>query len=90
MKMYNPSHEEMQTSLVFVHTGNQAAISIYISDQVCAKRKHSKVKYYHVRDYIKKGDIRIQYVPSKLQRADVLTKPLDTEAMAAHVHCLLN
>ena len=40
------------------------------------KSKHIKIKYQYIRDMVEKGAVKLQYVATDEQVADVLTKPL--------------
>ena len=40
------------------------------------KSKHIEVRYHFIRDMVQKGAIKLKYVPTEEQVADVLTKPL--------------
>ena len=40
------------------------------------KSKRTKILYFYIRDMVKKGAIKLQYVSTDEQVADVLTKPL--------------
>ena len=40
------------------------------------KSKHIEVRYHFIRDMAQKGAIKLKYVPTEEQVADVLTKPL--------------
>ena len=40
------------------------------------KSKHIEIKYHYIRDMVQKGLVKLQYVSSEEQIADVLTKPL--------------
>ncbi|CAK1590667.1 unnamed protein product [Parnassius mnemosyne] len=58
---------------------NQSAINL-INNSVYHKRtKHINVKYYFIREKVELGMIKINYVPSKDQLADILTKALPTQ-----------
>ncbi|CAK1579062.1 unnamed protein product [Parnassius mnemosyne] len=58
---------------------NQSAIKL-INNPVYHKRtKHIDVKYYFIREKVELGMIKINYVPSKDQLADILTKALSTQ-----------
>ena len=37
---------------------------------------HIEIIYHFIRDMVRKGDVKIKYVPIEEQVADVLTKPL--------------
>jgi hypothetical protein len=44
---------------------------------VCHDRsKHIEIKYHYVRDMVQKGAVKLQYISTDEQVADVLTKPL--------------
>ena len=45
------------------------------------KLKHIEIKYHFIRDMVHKGAVKLKYVPTEEQVADVLTKPL------AHTVC---
>ncbi|CAK1579746.1 unnamed protein product [Parnassius mnemosyne] len=58
---------------------NQSAIKL-INNPIYHKRtKHIDVKYYFIREKVELGMIKINYVPSKDQLADILTKALPTQ-----------
>ena len=40
------------------------------------KSKHIEIKYQYIRDMVEKGAVKLQYVATDEQVADVLTKPL--------------
>ena len=40
------------------------------------KTKHTEIWYFYIRDMVQKGAIKLQYVSTNEQVADVLTKPL--------------
>ena len=40
------------------------------------KSKHIEIKYHFIWDMVQKGDVKLKYVPTEEQVADVLTKPL--------------
>ena len=44
------------------------------NDQVGQRMKHIDIKWHHVRDMIKDGDLDVQYVSSDDNPADVMTK----------------
>ncbi|GJV50194.1 hypothetical protein Tco_1440406 [Tanacetum coccineum] len=55
---------------------NTSAISIFNNPILHSKTKHIDIRYYFIRDYILKGDIKLHFVPTDLQLADIFTKPL--------------
>ena len=40
------------------------------------KSKHIKIKYHYIRDMVRRGVVKLQYVAMDEQIDDVLTKPL--------------
>ena len=40
------------------------------------KSKHIEIKYNFIQDIVQKGAVKLKYVPTEEQVADVLTKPL--------------
>ena len=40
------------------------------------KSKHIKIKYHYIKDMVQRGAVKLQYVVTDEQIADVLTKPL--------------
>ena len=40
------------------------------------KSKHIEIKYHYIRDMVQKGAVKLQYVATEEQIADVLMKPL--------------
>ena len=40
------------------------------------KSKHIEIKYHYIRDMVQRGVVKLQYVATEEQIADVLTKPL--------------
>jgi ATP sulfurylase len=40
------------------------------------KSKHIEIRYHYIRDMVQRGAIKVQYVSTDEQVADVLTKPL--------------
>ena len=40
------------------------------------KLKHIEIKYHYIKDMVQRGAVKLQYVATDEQIADVLTKPL--------------
>ena len=40
------------------------------------KSKHIEIKYHYIRDMVQRGAVKLQYVATGKQIADVLTNPL--------------
>nr|GEZ46926.1 hypothetical protein [Tanacetum cinerariifolium] len=52
------------------------AIAISNNPVLHSRIKHIDIMYYFIKDHILKGDIELHFVPTDLQLADILTKPL--------------
>jgi hypothetical protein len=60
-----------------LYSDNQAAIAIAKNPQYHARTKHIDISLHFVRDHAgDKGDIKIEYIPSKQNLADIFTKAL--------------
>jgi hypothetical protein len=44
-----------------------------------SRTKHIAIRYHFLRDHQQKGDIKIAYINTKDQLADIFTKPLDEQ-----------
>ena len=55
---------------------NQSCIKMTKNPVFHDKSKHIEVRYHYIRDMVQKGAVKLKYVPTEEQVADVLTKPL--------------
>jgi hypothetical protein len=67
------------------HEDNLLAIAMAESLKFTPRTKHIAIEYHHFRNRVqtsfnKSGDIKIKYISTKLQLANILTKPLDSDA----------
>lgn len=65
-----------------VHEDNCSAIAMAESLKFTPRTKHIAIKYHHFRSKVKttynpRGSIKIKYIHTKKQIADILTKPVD-------------
>eukprot|EP00253_Pinus_taeda_P008808 PITA_08808 len=58
---------------------NTSAISISKNLVMHSKYKHIPIKYHFLREQVLEQKVKLEYVPSKEQIADILTKPLPRE-----------
>ncbi|UZJ57449.1 hypothetical protein CBS101457_006769 [Exobasidium rhododendri] len=59
-----------------IHADNQGANAYAKDTQFHRRTKHINVRYHYTRDQIKDSILTIEYIPTALQKADILTKPL--------------
>ena len=62
-----------------VFEDNVGAIEIAKSPKMRPRTKYINAKYHFFRRFVAIGKIVLQYVPSKEQLADIMTKPLPAE-----------
>jgi hypothetical protein len=55
---------------------NQAAIQAVKNQASPSKAKHIEIRYHFIKDLVNGGDMKIRYIPSKENLADVMTKAL--------------
>jgi len=58
---------------------NTSAISISKNPVMHSKTKHIPIKYHFLLEQVLQQKVKLEYVPSKEQVADILTKPLPRE-----------
>ena len=61
---------------VTILTDSQTALDISENSANYHQAKHIDIHYHAVRHYIRKGKIKIDYIPSNYQPADIFTKAL--------------
>jgi ribonuclease HI len=67
----------MVQSPIIVKSDNQAAIAQVKNESTSSKAKHVDIKYKFVQDLSRKGLIKIEYVDTEEQMADLFTKPFN-------------
>jgi hypothetical protein len=78
---------------ITVHEDNLSAIARAESLKFTPRTKHIAIKYHHFRSRIqtsfnKSGDIKLKYISSKQQLADILTTPTDDDTFFKLRHML--
>jgi hypothetical protein len=63
-----------------IYCDNASAISISKNPMMHSKTKHIPIKYHFLREQVAEKNIRVEYVGTKEQVADIFTKPLPQEA----------
>ena len=59
---------------------NTSAINISKNPVMHSKTKHIAIKYHFVRELVQEKEIKLEYVHTKEQIADIFTKPLPKDA----------
>jgi hypothetical protein len=63
-----------------IYCDNTSAISISKNPVMHSKSKHIPIKYHFLQKQVVEKNIRVEYVGTKEQVADIFTKPLPQEA----------
>jgi hypothetical protein len=69
---------------------NQAAISLSKHDSDHNRTKHIDIRYYFIRDEMKKGEVDIKWIRSEEQVADIFTKSLTYQPFLTHRSALVH
>jgi hypothetical protein len=65
-----------QVEIPILYTDNQAAMSISENDVNHSRTKHIDIKYHFVREAVKEKQIKIKWIDTTKQLADIHTKAL--------------
>lgn len=69
---------------VVYHEDNQSAIRVVEEEKDTGRLKHIDIKFRFVRDLIQRGLIKMRYIPTNLQPADIMTKGLPAKQFLQH------
>ena len=76
--------ETKPTIYCTVFEDNSGAIELANVPKMRPRTRHINPKYHHFRKYIFDGKIRVQYIPTSEQRADIMTKNLPRDSFIKH------
>lgn len=74
--------------IVIIYEDNQSAIKACNSYEQLKRMKHLDIKYHFIRDKVQSGIIKVEYVYTKEQMADILTKPLNRHSFEKLRHSM--
>ena len=80
----------MRVGAVNVFEGNEGAIKLPTNKHPTRRTKHIDVKHRLMRGASDARKVRVAYVRSEDQHADLLTKPLDMQKFYKHAKFILN
>ena len=67
---------DLQLDATCIHCDNQSCVKLSENPVFHDKSKHIEIKYHYIRDILQRGAVKLQYVVTNEQIADVLTKSL--------------
>jgi len=68
---------EYQSGATLIREDNQAAIALAQNNNMMVQRiKHMDLKYHFIRELVADNKVRLMYINTKNQLADILTKPI--------------
>ena len=73
-----------------IYGDNQSTVTVSNNGVKSERTKHIDVKYHYVTDCIEQGIVRVQWIPTDRQAADVFTKALDVRRFAVHRAALIS
>ncbi|GJY19882.1 retrovirus-related pol polyprotein from transposon TNT 1-94 [Tanacetum coccineum] len=74
------SDYDIHYKMVPIFVNNTSAIAISNNPLLHLRTKHIDIRYHFIRDHIFKGDIKLHFIPTEYQLADIFPKPLDEPA----------
>jgi len=69
----------LQISKVPLMCDNTSAINLTKNQIQNSRTKHIEISHHFIRDYVQNGNCEVKFVETKLQLADIFTKPLPKE-----------
>jgi hypothetical protein len=72
-----------------IHSDNHAAITISENDSYHDRSKHIDIKYHFIREAIKNNIIKVQYISTHDQQADILTKATGSNILSKFRNLLM-
>ena len=69
----------MRYSQIPIYCDNTSAINLSKNPVMHSKIKHIKITYHFIRDHVLNADIKLIFVPTNMQLADIFTKPLSED-----------
>jgi len=72
-----------------VFEDNKGCVELANAPCLCPRMRHIALKYHHFHHFVSKGDIKVQWIDTKHQLADILTKPLPSSTFKFLRHLLL-
>ena len=72
--------KEEVTKPVILYCNNTSAVNISKNLVMHAKTKHIAIKYHYVRELVEDKEVKMEYIHTKEQIANIFTKPFTKDA----------
>jgi len=59
-----------------IHEDNRGCIDMSANPVTFKRSKHIDIRYHYIRERVMSNDVKLTYIPTQDQLADLLTKPL--------------
>ena len=69
---------------------SEGAINLAANPLSSARSKHIHIRFHFIRELVRTGTIALEHIPTKEQRADILTKAVVGTIFREHINFLLN
>ena len=80
----------LESNPVDIVEDNHGVLKIASNRHSSKRTRHIDIKHYLIRDAVDEVKVRVTYVKTEDQHADVLTKPLDRRMFEKHMNALMN
>ena len=87
LKFLEPKAQERT---IVAHEDNEGAIHLATNPFSSSRSRHIDVRHHFVRHQVLENIVRVEYISSENQRADILTKALEAKYFHSHRKVLLN
>ena len=64
---------------IVINCDNTSAINMCKNPIMHSQTKHIPIKYHYLREHVSQKDVKLEYIDTKEQIADIFTKPLPKE-----------
>jgi len=71
-----------------IHVDNQSAMSLANNPTFHARTKHIAIQYHFVREKVNDGMIELEFCPSEIMIADIMTKPLGPQKHTSMINMM--
>ena len=80
-------HQDAPTVL---RVDNSGAVELARDRKSCHRSRHVDRRYFKVREFEALEIVKVEHVPTALNRADMLTKAVDVDTFVRHRSSLMN